>query len=322
MSQQSNEFDSIVDEVMQDQQEQQTAHAAAVETDVVVSGGARVLPFPSDEARAASEQEWKERKAATKARVEALMPYFRIWVKRTQGRDARDRFRAGEPFKATVAIDWVIREVLSVKAVASFAKAITEEFKGVVPPPIPENVTSWEVMSAFMQVIRRYNFGMMKAQSGYILLCHSNHKRVQAISTGEDVWSEPTELQFELWRVANGDYDQPWVLSWAPDPEDPSKRIQIKQYTKVQSVLKPWDKNKEEPEMSNEDERRFKLISLKEGEQMDVKFEGEHESEAEEDCNTFLQFVTRQSEASNIRFEFRSLDPWNGVVAHNGKLYR
>ena len=290
------------------------------ENKVLIAATDNVIQFPSPEAWAERKKENEEKRAAGIKRVNDLIPYFRIWIKRTIGRDAKDAYREGGKWTASYKISWFLENLINhAESIAFFQKQMRLE--KIEPPEMPTDVTSWEVMKGFTQAIRRYNFGMMKGASGYTIQCEPDHKVVQTISTGEYVWSEPTELKFELWRVANGDYEQPWKLEWIQHPDDPSKRIQQKVFIKTQSVLKPWS-DKKEPELEVEDSRTFQILALKEGDSVEIKLQGDHASEAQLDLDDLQGLVTRISESNNVRFDMRCPDEWHVILTHTGKLYR
>lgn len=296
---------------------------AIEENKQIIAATDNVIPFPDAESYKEARAEREAKKKESVERANALLPIFRLWIKRTLGRDALMAYRDGGKWTFEVTVDWLRTNILeNATTLAVFQKAALEATPPTQLPEVPKNLTSWEIMKAMMIAVRRYNFGMRKGATGYMINCGSDHEVVQALNTGEFIYKEPDKLTFELWRVKNNDYDDPFKIVWAPHPDDPNKRIQIKQFVREQSVLKPWESNKQEPELDQEDARNQKLAQLKEGEWFEVKFSAEHESEAEQQLQDFLGLVDRVSGANNTRFHITQIDPYTITVHHGGMLYR
>lgn len=306
-----------------------------------------VIPYPTGKA---SEEDYREENAArqqeTKERVEAMVPYFRHWFKRTMGQDMAKSHRYGTPFKQKVAISWILEKLCTEEVVNQLAKKIAVEkgepaprwpnyravkikdsgifwqaIEGVDPEAFIEveaKIDHWLIMKAMMTMIRRYNYGMKMGGAGYIILLDSNHQVSQSIATGENVWSLPTELTFTYWKVENNDYENPWELVWIQHPDDPSQRIQIKKYVRTAAVLKPWEKK-----VVSSDTRLGKVQQLKKGEQITFRFDSDgHHSEAFERIESFMEQLSRISIETNVRYYMMQPDESRLIVAHQGKLYR
>lgn len=276
-----------------------------------------VAPFPLGEASEADYRDEREKqKEETTKKVNAMIPYFRAWFKRTIGQDLAKAHRYSTPFVQKLQISWVLNTLCQPDVLARLAKQVEAE-KKVAPEPFPSEVDHWLVMKAFMAVGRRYNYGMKMGGAGYIVLVDSNHKVSQCISTGDNTWTLPTELTFTYWKVENGDYENPWVLEWIKHPDDPNQRIQIKKYVRTAAVLKPWEKK------AMSDTTRFgRIAQLKEGEQLTFKFDHDHESEALDEIEGFLEQLSRISVDNNVRYYTMQPDAFRLIVAHQGKLYR
>lgn len=276
-----------------------------------------VKPFPEGEGSETSyRDEMEEQREETKQKVNAMIPYFRIWFKRTIGADMAKAHRYSTPFTQKLQISWILSTLCKEDVLAQLAKQHMAE-KKVAPDPFPKDADHWLVMKAFMQVVRRYNYGMKMGNAGYVVLIDSNHQVRQSIATGDNVWSLPTELTFTYWKVENGDYENPWTLIWVQHPDDPTQRIQVKKYVKVAAVLKPWEKK-----VTSDTTRLGRIAMLKEGEQITLKFDHDHESEAAEEIEGFLEQLSRISIDSNVRYYNMQPDPFRLIIAHQGKLYR
>jgi hypothetical protein len=305
-----------------------------------------VVPYPLGKA---SEEDYKDesaaRQAETKERVEAMVPYFRTWFKRTIGQDMAKAHRYGNEFKLKLAISWVLEKLCADDVIESLAKKISAEknapaprwpnykvvkirdskvqwqlIEGVDPDAFIEEkaeIDHWLIMKAMMTMIRRYNYGMKMGGAGYIVLLDSNHQVSQSITTGENVWSLPTELTFTYWKVENNDYENPWELVWIQHPDDPTQRIQVKKYVKTAAVLKPWEKK-----VVSADTRLGRVAQLKEGEQITFKFNTDHPSVAADEIDSFMEQLSRVSIESNVRYYMMQPDEFRLIVAHQGKLYR
>lgn len=277
-----------------------------------------VMPFPEGEASEADyRNEMEKQREETKARVEAMVPYLRIWFKRTIGQDMSKANRYGNAFVQKLQISWVLETLTKTDVLARLGKAHEAEKKETPAPWPTEGVDHWTVMKAFSAVVRRYNYGMKMGGAGYMVLFDSNHKVSQSVSTGDNVWTLPTELTFTYWKVENGDYENPWTLEWIQHPDDPNQRIQVKKYIRTAAVLKPWEKK-----VVSDTTRFGKIAMMKEGEQLTFKFDHDHESEAADEIDGFLEQLSRISIDSNVRYYTMQPDPFRLIVAHQGKLYR
>ena len=276
-----------------------------------------VIPFPKGETSEADyRREVEERNEATKQKVAAMSAYFKVWFKKTIGLDAARAKRFGEKYSYRLSIKWVMENICCPDTIKHLAKVIAAETKNAAPE-WPEKVDNWDIMKAFFNVVRRYNYGMKMGNVGHIVLCDSDHRTSQTVSTGDMCWTTPENLTFTLWVVENGDYDQPWTLEWCPDPEDPTKRVQIKKYVKVAVVLKPFEKK-----VHSDGSRLSKALSLKEGEQVTFKFDSDHPSEALDRIDDFMGLLSKASIDNNVRFHTQQVDDYRLVVANCGKLYR
>lgn len=285
----------------------------------IINEGGSVLPFPPGaESEAEYHEETNSKKRQSQEKVQAMAPYFRIWFKKMVAPHVAFAHRYGNAYKQEISIKWIDQMLCSSKATSDhFAKVIEKE-TGKAAPAWPMDTTDWDIMRAFMLVIRRYNYGMKMGNTGYMILCDSDHRVSQSVVTGDSVWTAPTKLTFTLWEVKNNDYENPWILEWVEHPDDPTQRIQIKKYVKTALVLKPWEKKTVSPET-----RLGKCLALKEGEQLTLRFNtSEHESEAEEEIDSFLGLLSSASIDSNVRFYTMQPDPFRLIVANQGKLYK
>lgn len=271
--------------------------------------------FPVEGAEPANEEVNPVEEA--KLRVKAILPYIKAWMRRQVLNRLRQSYYARIPDTFEVPIEWLSEQFENLENRNFFRKeadTFAQKWNQPLCEDWPDGLTSWDYMRAIMQAVRHLNYGLKSRNVRMQLNADSDHKHTVTAFTGVDTWREPTKIVFSYWVVENGDYTQPWSLEWV---EVDGVREQIKVMKKVANVLKP-----KEGSPRTYGGVMAAVLRLQPGQELPVKFNVDHLSEAEKQQQAFMNMVARISEENNIRYWIRQ-DPENPkrlLVGHAGNL--